>query len=212
LTGRREEELASAVAALGERASGVPGNVAKLADLDRVFAAIEEIGSGLDVVFANADGGSGIALNTELTPASFDDGFDKNVRGTVFTVQKALPLLRDGGSIVITGSSSARRAVAGYGVYSATEAAPRQFVRVWAAEVAERCIRVNVIVPGLTDTPALRNVPTDVREGLSASVPLGRLGRPEEIASAVLFLATDQSIFVTGSELFADGGEVQADI
>jgi NAD(P)-dependent dehydrogenase (short-subunit alcohol dehydrogenase family) len=137
------------------------------------------------------------------------------VRGTVFTVQKALPLLNDGGSIVLTGSSSARRGTAGFGVYSATKAAIRQFGRVWAAELASRGLRVNIMVPGTTDTPGLRGLAENPEQAIEfvdelvGSTPLGRAADPSEIANAVLFLASDQSSFVTGSELFVDGGEVQ---
>jgi len=214
VTGRRQSELDSAIAVLGGDATAIRSDISQLDDLDRVFSVIENGGSGLDVVFANA-GGGGVATITELTPESFDKTFDINVRGTVFTVQKALPLLNEGATIVITGSSSASRGSAGFGVYSASKAAVRQFTRVWAAELGPRGIRVNTVTPGPTDTPGLRGIASDQSEvpGLldlmAKRVPLGRIAQPAEIANAVVFLASDQSSFMTGSELFVDGGEVQ---
>jgi NAD(P)-dependent dehydrogenase (short-subunit alcohol dehydrogenase family) len=215
VTGRRQAELDAAAALLGDRATAVRSDISSLDDLDELFARIRGGGNGLDIVFANAGGGSALATIDALTPENFDRTFGINVRGTVFTVQKALPLLADGGSIVITGSSSASRGNAGFGDYSASKAAIRQFARVWATELAPRRIRVNVIVPGPTDTPGLRGIaqePAQVQpmlDAMAGSVPLGRVAQPSEIAAAVLFLASDQSSYVTGSELFADGGEVQ---
>jgi NAD(P)-dependent dehydrogenase (short-subunit alcohol dehydrogenase family) len=209
ITGRREAELADAARETG--AIPVVGDVSDPADLDRLFATIADAGAGLDVVFANAGGGD-MAPLAELTPESFDRTFGINVRGTVFTVQKALPLLNPGASIVVTGSSSAYSGVAGFGVYSASKAALRQFTRVWAAELAPRGIRVNTLVPGPTDTPGLRGLAPDATEamlkGMAANTALGRVGSVDEVAAAALFLASAQSSFVTGSELFADGGEV----
>jgi NAD(P)-dependent dehydrogenase (short-subunit alcohol dehydrogenase family) len=209
ITGRREAELADAARETG--AIPVVGDVADPADLDRLFATIADAGAGLDVLFANAGGGD-MAPLAELTPESFDRTFGTNVRGTVFTVQKALPLLNPGASIVVTGSSSAYRGVPAFGVYSASKAALRQFARVWAAELAPRGIRVNTLVPGPTDTPGLRGLAPDAAEemlkGMAATTALGRVGSVDEVAAAALFLASAQSAFVTGSELFADGGEV----
>lgn len=209
ITGRREAELADAAREAG--AIPVVGDVSDPADLDRLFATIADAGAGLDVLFANAGGGD-MAPLAELTPESFDRTFGINVRGTVFTVQKALPLLNPGASIVVTGSSSAHSGVAGFGVYSASKAALRQFVRVWAAELAPRGVRVNALVPGPTDTPGLRGLAPDAAEemleGMAASTALGRVGSVDEVAAAALFLASAQSSFVTGSELFADGGAV----
>jgi NAD(P)-dependent dehydrogenase (short-subunit alcohol dehydrogenase family) len=210
ITGRREAELDAAARETG--ATPVAGDVSDPADLDRLFEVAAAAGTGLDVLFANAGGGDGLATIAELTPDSFDRTFGINVRGTVFTVQKALPLLNAGASIVVTGSSSAHRGYPGFGVYSASKAALRQFVRVWAAELAPRGIRVNTLVPGPTDTPGLRGIsPDDVAllKEMAGATALGRVGEPGEIAAAALFLATAQSSFVTGSELFADGGEVQ---
>lgn len=215
LTGRRRPELDAAAELLGDRAVAVQNDVSDLDDLDRLFRRIADDGNRLDVLFANAGGGETLQPVETLSPEAFDHTFGINVRGTVFTVQKALPLLNDGGSIVLTGSSSASRGVAGFGVYSATKAALSQFARVWAAELAPRGLRVNTLVPGPTDTPGLRGLAADPAEvsamldGMAASTPLNRLADPAEIANAALFLASDQSSFMTGSQLFVDGGEVQ---
>ena len=214
VTGRRQAELDAAVTELGENATGIRGDVADLDDLDRVFAAVAARGRGLDVLFVNAGGGRFATLE-DLTPAGFDETFGVNVRGTVFTVQKALPLLNDGASVVITGSTAASKGAPSFGVYSATKAALRSFTRTWAGELADRNIRVNAIAPGPTETPGLSGLAPEPAQApglltaLAGNVPLGRLGRPEEIANAVLFLASDQSTFITGTELFVDGGEVQ---
>jgi NAD(P)-dependent dehydrogenase (short-subunit alcohol dehydrogenase family) len=215
VTGRRQAELDSAVAVLGDNATAIRSDISELDDLDRVFGIIEAGGKGLDVVFANAASGDPIRTLADLKPEGFDKTFDIVVRGTVFTVQKALPLLNEGASIMVTGSSSAHRGSIGFGVYSAAKAALRQFTRVWAAELAPRGIRVNTITPGGTDTPGLRGLAPDpgqeqgFLDHLATGIPLGRLAQPTEIANAVLFLASSQSSFITGSELFVDGGEVQ---
>lgn len=215
ITGRRQENLDAAAAKLGPNATAIRGDISDLADLDRIFQRIDADGSRLDIFFANAGGGDSLATIADVAPASFDATFGTNVRGTVFSVQKALPLLNDGASIVVTGSSSARRGNPGFGVYSASKAALRQFTRVWAAELAPRNIRVNVLVPGPTDTAGLRSIAADPAQvdqllaGMAASVPLARVAQPEEIANVALFLASEQSSYMTGSEVFADGGEVQ---
>ncbi|WP_407320123.1 SDR family oxidoreductase [Isoptericola halotolerans] len=215
LTGRRKQELEAAARVLGDRATAIQNDVSDLDDLDKLFERIADDGKRLDVLFANAGGGEADQPLDSLTPEAFDRTFGINVRGTVFTVQKALPLLNSGGSIVLTGSSSARRGVVGFGVYSATKAALRQFSRVWAAELAPRGLRVNTVVPGPTDTPGLRGLAKNsgqehaLLDDMASSTPLGRTADPAEIANAVLFLASDQSSFITGSELFVDGGEVQ---
>jgi len=213
VTGRRQTELDKAAAALGRDATPIQGDGSDLDDLSRIVAAVAERGRGLDVLFANAGGGSFTHLE-QLTPDHFDRTFDINVRGTVFTVQKALAVLNDGASILLTGSTSASRGIAAFGVYAASKAALSSFARTWAAGLSERRIRVNTVVPGPTDTPGLRGLAphpdqaSGLLDQLAAGVPLGRLGTTDEIANAVLFLASDQSSFVTGSELFADGGEV----
>ena len=213
ITGRRQAELDKAADELGERVTAVRGDVSDLDDLDRLYAVIEARGTGLDVLFANAGGGAFARLE-DLTPEQFDTTFSINVRGTVFTVQKALPLLNPGASIIVTGSTSASRGTPAFGVYSASKAAVYQFARTWAAELAGRGIRVNSIVPGPTETPGLIGLaaPGEGRaliDSLATGLPLGRAGRPEEIANGALFLASDQSSFMTGSQLFLDGGDVQ---
>ena len=213
ITGRRQAELDQAAEALGGDVTPIRGDVADLDDLSRVFEAVLTRGRGLDVLFANAGGGAFTHLEM-LTPHDFDRTFNVNVRGTVFTVQKALAVLNDGASIILTGSTSASRGIVAFGVYAASKAALSSFARTWAAELGERRIRVNTVVPGPTDTPGLRGLAphpdqaTRLLDQLAAGVPLGRLGTTDEIANAVLFLASDQSSFVTGSELFVDGGEV----
>lgn len=213
LTGRRQAELDQAAEALRGDVTPIRGDVADLDDLSRVFEAVLARGRGLDVLFANAGGGAFTHLE-KLTPDDFDRTFNVNVRGTVFTVQKALAVLNDGASIILTGSTSASRGIVAFGVYAASKAALSSFARTWAAELGERRIRVNTVVPGPTDTPGLRGLAPHPEQAarlldqLAAGVPLGRLGTTDEIANAVLFLASDQSSFVTGSELFVDGGEV----
>jgi NAD(P)-dependent dehydrogenase (short-subunit alcohol dehydrogenase family) len=214
MTGRRQEELDRAVAEVGERARGVQGDVSNLADLDRLYATVKEEAGVIDILVANAGGGEFAALG-EITEEHFDKTFATNVKGTLFTVQKALPLLKDGASIILTGSTAAVTGIPAFSVYSASKAAIRNFARSWILDLAPRKIRVNVLVPGSTSTPGWHNLApsNDVHEGMvnSAEVttPLGRLGEPDETASAALFLASDESSFVNGSELFVDGGSAQ---
>ena len=214
ITGRRRLELEVAVASIGEDATGFPSDVADLDDLDRLMETIFQRGRGLDVLFANPGGGGFVPLG-QITPEQFDETFGINVRGTLFTVQKALPLLNDGASIVLSGSSAATNGTATFSVYAASKAAIRSLGRTWAAELAGRDIRVNTIVPGPTNTPGLSALAPDPEqaEGLlrtiAGQVPLGRLGQPEEIANAVLFLASSESSFMTGGEIFVDGGSEQ---
>ena len=214
VTGRRQTELDAAVAVLGPNARGVRSDVSDLDDLDDLFDVIARHGAGLDVLFANAGGGSFAPLDA-ISPQHFDDTFAVNVRGTLFTVQKALPVLNPGSSVILAGSTAATSGTPAFGVYAASKAAIRSFARTWAVELADRGIRVNTIVPGPVDTEGLRGLAGDAGHAdalvaqLGAELPLGRAGRPEEIANAVLFLASGLSSFVTGSELFADGGDEQ---
>lgn len=214
MTGRRQEALDKAVAEVGGDARGVQGDVSNLADLDRLYATIREEAGVIDVLVANAGGGEFAALGN-ISEEHFDKTFAINVKGTLFTVQKALPLLKDGASVVLTGSTSSVTGIPAFSVYSASKAAIRNFARSWILDLAPRKIRVNVLVPGSTSTPGWHNLApsNDVHEGMVSSVeattPLGRLGNPDETASAALFLASDESSFVNGSELFVDGGSAQ---
>lgn len=211
-TGRRQDALDELATELGPAVTAIRADASNLVDLDTLYEAIESAGSRLDIVVANAGGGTFATLE-DLTPDGFDETFGSNVRGTVFTVKKALPLLNVGGSIIVTGSTSASHAMSAFGVYSASKAAIAQFVRVWAMELADRRIRVNTLVPGPTETPGLAGLAATPAESQrllaeeAARVPLRRLGQPSEIAAGALFLASDEASFVTGSELFLDGGE-----
>jgi NAD(P)-dependent dehydrogenase (short-subunit alcohol dehydrogenase family) len=212
VTGRRQAELDAAVAGLGRAAAGVQGDVASLADLDRLMATIKTQKGGLDIIFANAGIAEGAPLEA-ITEQHYERIFDANVKGVIFTVQKALPLLRPGASIILNSSIVGTKGFPARTVYSATKAAVRSFARVWTAELRERQIRVNVISPGPIDTEGLRGLSGTDSDGLeraySQRVPLGRVGRPEEIAAAVAFLASPDSSYVAGIELFVDGGIAQ---
>jgi NAD(P)-dependent dehydrogenase (short-subunit alcohol dehydrogenase family) len=217
VTGRRQGAVEAAVASIAEAggaATGVTGDVSRDDDLDRLMAAVEARGAGLDVLVANAGGGEFASL-ADTTREHYRATFDTNVGGTVFTVQKALPLLNEGASVVLLGSTAATRSSATFGMYGASKAAIRSFGRAWAAELAPRGIRVNTIVPGPIETPGLGGLAPDAEAAaglfsmLASTVPLGRLGRPEEIAEAVLFLASPASSFMTGAELDVDGGQNQ---
>lgn len=211
ITGRRKDALDAAIAEIGADTVGVQGDVADLSDLDRLFAAVEQDGRPIDVLFANAGGGSFRRLE-QIDEQHFDEIFATNVKGLLFTVQKALPLLRDGASVILTGSTNASAGHEAFGVYGASKAAVRSFSRTWANELKGRHIRVNTVTPGPTDTPGITGLAPDADQAarlkglLAGQVPLGRMGSPDEIASAVLFLAGDQSSFITGTELFVDGG------
>ena len=208
ITGRRQKELDQAVKAIGINAIGVQGDVASLADLDRLYETIKTAGRRIDIVFANAGFVEVLPLG-KITEEHFDKLFNTNVKGTLFTVQKALPLLNDGASVILTGSVSSVKATAGFWVYGATKAAIRNFVRAWTVELKDRRIRSNVLSPGPTDTPLSNGAPPDAIARIVSTVPMGRMGTSEEIAKAALFLASDDSSFVTGIELFVDGGRAQ---
>jgi NAD(P)-dependent dehydrogenase (short-subunit alcohol dehydrogenase family) len=207
IMGRRQKELDAAVKAIGSNVSGVQGDVAELADLDRLYEAVKAKGK-LDIVFANA-GIAEFAPLDKITEEHFDKLFDINVKGTLFTVQKALPLLKDGGSIVLNGSSAGIKGTPAFGVYGATKAALRSFVRTWTSDLKDRHIRSNVVSPGPTNTPVIDGLPAEAVARIASTIPMGRMGESDEIAKAALFLASDDSSFVTGIELFVDGGRAQ---
>lgn len=215
VTGRRVAELEAAVTTIGsDRATGVVGDIAKLEDLDRLYAAVRARGRGLDVLVANAAVGSFVTLE-QTTEEHFDQTFGINVRGTLFTVQKALPLLNDGASVILTGSTAADRGMEAFGAYSASKAAVRSFARTWSNELKGRGIRVNVVSPAWIETPGGTAAFGDeetaraVKEQVAATVPKGRMGQPEEAAAVVAFLASEQSGYVVGSNLYVDGGTNQ---
>jgi NAD(P)-dependent dehydrogenase (short-subunit alcohol dehydrogenase family) len=207
ITGRRQKELDEAVKAIGGNVTGVQGDVAKLADLDRLYEIVGAKGK-IDIVFANA-GVAEFAPLGKITEEHFDKLFDINVKGTLFTVQKALPLLKDGGSIILNASVASLKGTAAFGVYGATKAALRSFVRTWTSDLKDRHIRSNAISPGPTDTPVIDGQPADAIARIVSTIPMGRMGDADEIAKAALFLASDDSSFVTGIELFVDGGRGQ---
>ncbi len=214
ITGRREAELAAAKKQIGKNVTAIQGDVSNLDDLDRLFAQIKKEKGKIDIVFANAGVARYAPLGT-ITEDFFDSIFDINVKGVLFTVQKALPVLRDGGSIILNASIVATKGLSANSVYSATKAAVRSFARTWTTDLKDRRIRVNVISPGPIDTPGLSELLASSETGeqrkkmISTTVPLGRFGRPEEIAKAVVFLASDDASYITGIELFIDGGFAQ---
>jgi NAD(P)-dependent dehydrogenase (short-subunit alcohol dehydrogenase family) len=212
ITGRKKDELDSTVAAIGRNVTGVQGDVSKLVDLDRLFATVRELKGQIDVLFVNAGIAEAAPLG-EITEDLFDRTFDINVKGAVFTVQKALPLLRDGASIILNSSVVGSKGLPGVSIYSATKAALRSFARTWTTDLKGRRIRVNVVSPGTIDTPGLRGLRQVDEQGLDelygSRIPLGRIGRPDDIANAVAFLASDESSYVAGTELFIDGGFAQ---
>jgi len=209
-TGRRKAELDAAVKALGPRVTGVQGDVAVLADHDRLYALVKAQQGRVDVLFANAGGGQLVPLG-EITEAHFDKTFNSNVKGLLFTVQKALPLLTDGASIILNASITSSKGTPAFSVSSATKAAVRSLARSFTMDLKDRHIRVNALSPGPIDTPGLSGLDeTDqMKKALVAAVPMGRLGSPDEIAKAAVFLASDDSSYVTGIELFVDGGMAQ---
>jgi NAD(P)-dependent dehydrogenase (short-subunit alcohol dehydrogenase family) len=214
ITGRRQGELDAASRRIGENVTAVQGDVSNLADLDRLYATVEREQGRIDVLFANAGGGEFAQLGA-ITEEHFDKTFAINVKGVLFTVQKALPLFRDGGSIVLNASIVSSKGMEAFSVYSATKAAVRSFARTWTVDLKQRKIRVNALSPGPIDTPAVDRLGSTEEQAaqfkttMAASVPLGRIGTPDEIAKAAVFLASDDSSFVTGIELFVDGGMAQ---
>jgi NAD(P)-dependent dehydrogenase (short-subunit alcohol dehydrogenase family) len=214
ITGRRDPELAAAVKEIGKNVTGVQGDASNLGDLDRLFAQIKREKGKLDIVFANA-GISKWASFREITEELYESIFNTNVKGLLFTVQKALPLLPDGASIILNASIVASKGLSANSVYSATKAAVRSFARTWTTDLKARRIRVNAVSPGSIDTPGLNSMLTGTEVGkqrlemISNSVPLGRIGTPDEVAKAVVFLASEDSSYITGIELFVDGGLAQ---
>jgi NAD(P)-dependent dehydrogenase (short-subunit alcohol dehydrogenase family) len=214
ITGRRNAELAAAVKEIGRNVMGVQGDVSNLADLDRLFAQIKREKSKLDIVFANA-GIAKFALLGTITEEHYNSIFNINVKGLLFTVQKALPLMPDGASIILNASIAASKGLGANSVYSATKAAVRSFARVWTTDLKDRRIRVNAVSPGAIDTLGLSDplAPAEAagqpKIVISNMTPLGRFGTPDEIAKAVVFLASDDSSYITGTELFVDGGFAQ---
>jgi NAD(P)-dependent dehydrogenase (short-subunit alcohol dehydrogenase family) len=215
ITGRRQGELDAAVKQLGKFVTGVPGDVSKLADIDRLYETVKREKGRIDVLFANAGLVAPRAAIGAISEEDFDKTFNINVKGLLFTVQKALPLFADGGSILLNASVVASKGFPETSVYSATKAAVRSFARTWTMDLKERKIRVNAISPGPIDTPIFASAGRteeqirQLKAGFAAGVPLGRLGQAEEIAKAAVFLASDDSSFVTGIELFVDGGLAQ---
>ncbi len=208
ITGRRQKELDEAVKAIGGNVSGVQGDIAKLADLDRLYETISKAKGRFDIVFANAGVAEFVPFGA-VTEEHFDKLFNINVRGTLFTVQRALPLLNDGGSIILNGSVASIKGTAAFGVYAASKSAIRSFARTWTTDLKDRRIRSNVVSPGPIDTPLASRQSADVIERIVSTIPMGRMGKPEEVAKAALYLASDDSSFVTGIELFVDGGRAQ---
>jgi len=213
ITGRRKDVLDVAVAEIGEKATGIPGDVASLNDIDRLYESVKGYGRKLDVVFANA-GVAQLARFDKVDEKFYDLHFNANVKGLFFSVQKALPLLNDGGAIILNASIATIKGFSEISVYSATKAAVRSFARSWTNELRERRIRVNAISPGNIDTPIFDTwqqgeALTKMKDDLAKNIPLGRLGDPDEIAKAVAFLASDEASYISGIELFVDGGVAQ---
>jgi NAD(P)-dependent dehydrogenase (short-subunit alcohol dehydrogenase family) len=213
LTGRSQAGVDKAAAEVGGSATGVRSDITDSADLDHLAEEIRSGGQGLDIIFANAGGGEFATLEEE-TPEHLADTFTRNVGGTTFTVQKMLPLLNHGASVILAGSTAATRGTPAFGAYAASKAAIRSLGRTWAAELVDRGIRVNTVIPGPIETPGLKELAPagqeqQILDAQAAAVPMGRVGQPDELANAVLFLASDQSSFMTGSEIVVDGGANQ---
>jgi NAD(P)-dependent dehydrogenase (short-subunit alcohol dehydrogenase family) len=214
ITGRRQDALEAALKQIGGRVTGVRGDMADLADIDRLYDAVQQKHAHIDVVFANAGGGELAPLGA-ITEEHYEKTFGSNVKGVLFTVQKALPLLRDGGSVILTASTTSIKGTGAFSVYSATKAAIRNFARSWILDLKDRRIRVNVVSPGLTETAGLNDLfgggeqAQGTKDYLVGQIPAGRIGQPEEIAKAVMFLASEEASYINGIELFVDGGQAQ---
>ena len=209
ITGRRQEGLDKAVKEIGRNVTAVQADSGNLADLDRLYERVNAEKGRIDVLYASAGYGEFNVPLGSITEANYDQTFNTNVKGTLFTVQKALPLMRDGGSIIMTGSIASVKGFGGFSVYNASKAAVRSFARTWTVDLKARNIRVNVLSPGTIDTGVFVGVPKEVKDQFVSLIPMGRIGLPREIATAALFLASDDSSFVTGIELFVDGGAAQ---
>ena len=214
ITGRRERGLSAAVEEIGRNASGVRGDVSDVGDLERLYAQIRDEKGRLDILFANAGIAKYAALG-KITEELYDSIFNVNVKGVLFTVQKALPMMPEGASIILNASVVGSKGLSSNSVYSATKAAIRSFARTWTTDLYDRRIRVNAISPGTIDTPGLNDLLASGEAGeqrrkmVASAIPLGRFGRPDEVAKAVVFLASDDSSYITGAELFVDGGFAQ---
>jgi len=214
ITGRRQDALDVALKQIDGRVVGVRGDMADLADIDRLYDAVQQKHAQIDVVFANAGGGELAPLGA-ITEEHYEKTFGSNVKGVLFTVQKALPLLRDGGSVILTASTTSIKGTGAFSVYSATKAAIRNFARSWILDLKERHIRVNAVSPGLTETAGLNDLfgggeqAQGTKDYLVGQIPAGRIGQPEEIAKAVMFLASEEASYINGIELFVDGGQAQ---
>lgn len=214
ITGRRQDVLDAAVREIGGRVTGVRADMSRLADIDRVYDAVQQRHAQIDVVVANAGGGTMLPLGA-ITEEQYQQTFDTNVKGTIFTVQKALPLLKDGASIVLLSSNAGSSGTPAFSVYGASKAAVRNLARSWILDLKDRHIRVNVVSPGPTETVGLTDVfgggeqAQNIKNSLATQIPVGRVGRPDEIAAAALFLASDDASFINGAELFVDGGVTQ---
>jgi NAD(P)-dependent dehydrogenase (short-subunit alcohol dehydrogenase family) len=214
ITGRRQEALHAAVREIGKSVTGVRGDMSRLADIDRLYDAVQQKHAQIDILFANAGGGEMAPLGT-ISEEHYEKTFATNVKGVLFTVQKALPLLKDGASVILTSSTTSISGTPAFSVYSATKAAIRNFARNWILDLKDRHIRVNAVSPGVTETAGLNELfgggaqAESTKDYLAGLIPAGRVGQPEEIAKAVLFLASDDASFVNGVELFVDGGQAQ---